>query len=84
MNYSVEWLEEAEDELATIWLQAGDPPLVASAQVEIDRLLARDPLGNGQYLSEGLRQIVVKPLTASYSVDGSRRRVEVSWVRYTP
>jgi ethanolamine utilization microcompartment shell protein EutL len=83
MNYTVEWLTEAEDQLAEIWLQASDPKAVTASQAEIDRRLARDPTGCGQLLHEGLAKIVVPPLTAFYAVDAARRLVEVSGVAYT-
>jgi plasmid stabilization system protein ParE len=84
MNYTVRWMPQALDDLAVAWLHATDQQAVTSAETQIDHLLARDPLGNGHYLSEGLRQIVVNPLTVFYSVDGARRVVKVSAVRYTP
>jgi hypothetical protein len=72
MNYTLEWVADAEDDLADAWLQADDPQAVNAAQVHIERLLARDPIGTGQHLHEGLYQIVVKPLTVLYSVDTSQ------------
>ncbi len=84
MNFSVEYVTEAENALAEAWLQASDPGAVTAAQNEIDRMLARDPIGSGQHLHEGLYQIVEPPLTVFYAVDVPRRRVEVSQVWYTP
>jgi hypothetical protein len=84
MNYAVDWLPQAEIALADAWLQAVDPGAVTKAQAEIDRLLARDPIGKGQHLHEGLHQLIVSPLTVFYSVDVTARRVEVSQVWYTP
>ncbi|HJT79000.1 MAG TPA: hypothetical protein VJ739_17525 [Gemmataceae bacterium] len=84
MNYAVELVAEAEDDLADAWLQADDPQAVTAAQAEIERRLARDPIGAGQHLHEGLYQIAVEPLTVFYSVDTSQRKVEVLQVRYTP
>ncbi|MBI1918781.1 MAG: hypothetical protein HYS12_29155 [Planctomycetes bacterium] len=84
MNFTVEWLPDAEDALADAWLQATDPSAVTQAQAQVDRLLGRDPIGSGQLLHEGLYQIVFTPLTIFYSVDSSNRIVEVSEVWYTP
>jgi hypothetical protein len=50
----------------------------------VDALLARDPVGHGQLLHEGLYRIVVPPLTVFYTVDTTQRTVEVSEVWYTP
>jgi len=82
--YTVEWTSTAEDQLADIWLNAADPPAVTAAQATIDDLLARNPLGHGQEVQEGLRKIQVPPLTAYYAVQTSRSVVEVSAVAYTP
>ena len=84
MNFTVDYVPAAEDALAEAWLQASDPGAVTAVQNEIDRLLARDPIGSGQHLHEGLYQIVEPPLTAFYAVDNQQRRVEVSQVWYTP
>jgi plasmid stabilization system protein ParE len=84
MNYTVDWIPEAEDDLADAWLNAHDPNAVTDAQARIDRLLARDPVNSGKQVHEGLYQIVDAPLTVFYSVDPARRLVEVSRVWYTP
>jgi hypothetical protein len=84
MNHTVEWRPEAEDALAEAWLQADDPQAVTEAQARIDHLLARDPLGSGTHLHEGLYQVVDHPLTVFYSVESARRHVEVQQVWYTP
>jgi hypothetical protein len=82
--YTVEWLPAAEDELARIWNQPSRRPGVTAAQAHADQLLSRDPVGNGQHLSEGLYQISVPPLTLSYTIDELGQLVEVTWVRYDP
>jgi hypothetical protein len=84
MNYSVDWDAAAEIELARIWSQAPDPAAVTAAQARIDRLLPRDPQGNDWYLAEELWQINVSPLAVSYTIDDTRRHVQVSWVRFVP
>ncbi len=82
--FGVTWVPHAEGSLARIWLGSSDPLAVTRAQAQIDALLARDPIGHGQHVQEGLYRIVVPPLTAFYSVDTARRIVEVSEVWYTP
>jgi mRNA-degrading endonuclease RelE of RelBE toxin-antitoxin system len=84
MNWTVEWVPEAEDALADAWLQANDPQAVTRAQADVDRLLARDPVANGRLVHEGLYQIVVAPLTVFYSIDTANRTVEVSEVWFIP
>ena len=84
MRYTVDWEADAEDALASAWLQSGFSPAVTAAQARIDRLLAADPHGNGVHLSEGLYRIEVAPLTATYSIDDIGRRVVVSAVGCMP
>jgi hypothetical protein len=82
--YTVEWTTPAEDQLADIWLAASDPVAVTTATAAIDALLARDPLGHGLDVQEGLRKLRIAPLTVFYEVQTSRSWVEVSAVAYTP
>jgi hypothetical protein len=78
--FHVEWDRSAELELARIWLRSSDPNSITAATARADQLLARDPIGNGRHISEGLYQLRVPPLVLSYSVDTARRIVEVSSV----
>jgi hypothetical protein len=82
--FDVEWLPEAEDELAVMWLNAVDRPAVTAAQARADQLLARDPDANGRHLSEGLYAIDVLPLRLNYTINRAARKVEVSEVAYLP
>jgi len=82
-GFGVDWSQDTEDDLATIWLTASDPGAVTQAQAEIDRLLSRNPLGNGQHISEGLYRLVLPPLIVTYTIDQGNRQVEVVSVRTT-
>jgi hypothetical protein len=62
-------------------MNSTDRPAVNAAQVRADRLLARDPHGNGRHLSEGLYQIDCPPLAISYTIDDQKREVKVVSVR---
>jgi hypothetical protein len=84
MPFTVEWDKDPEDELARIYMQASDPMAVTQAQARADKLLAANPTGNGQLLSEGLYRINVRPLVVNYTLDPARRHVQVTWVRYSP
>lgn len=84
MPFTVEWDTDAENELARIYMQASDPMAVTQAQARADKLLASNPVGNGQLLSEGLYRIDVWPLVVNYTIDSARRHVQVTWARYTP
>lgn len=84
MPYQVEWSSTAEDQLADIWMAAPDPGAVTTATAARDALLARDPLGHGTDLREGLRKLRIVPLTVFYEVHTPHSLVEVSAVAYTP
>jgi len=84
MSFLVEWLPDAEDDLAAAWIQASDRQAVTGAQALIDRLLARDPLTNGEEVAEGLRKIIAEPVVAYYEVDTGRRHVTVTNVALLP
>jgi hypothetical protein len=79
--FTVEWDPDAETELARIWLAAADPDEVTQAQARIDQLLARNPSGHGQPLSEGLWRIEVPPLVVNYTIGDANKHVQVTWVR---
>jgi hypothetical protein len=81
--FRVEWEPAAEDELARIWLRSSDPSAVTAAQAQADRLLSRDPIKYGRHLSEGLYSLSAPPLILTYTVDQTRRLVEVTWVRFS-
>jgi hypothetical protein len=76
-SYTVEWTDDALDELALLWLMAPDPQAVTRAQAKIDSFLGRDPLHYGAEVKEGLRELSVPPLRVLYSVDTTRRLAEV-------
>jgi hypothetical protein len=82
--YSVEWLPEASDALALLWLQATNRQAITSAQADIDDALARNPFTSGHHVSEGLYRMVAQPLVVAYSVDTRSKKVKVSHVWLLP
>ena len=83
-GWAVDWTPIAENQLADIWLQAPDRAAVTTAEEAISRMLARDPLGHGKEVSEGLWRLTVKPLTVFYVPDSVQGTVELQAVGYTP
>jgi hypothetical protein len=77
MSYTVEWLPDAEQELAAIWLGAADHTAVTSAAHRIDTRLLADPEHEGESRSLGQRILFDKPLGVLYQVDAGRRHVDV-------
>jgi hypothetical protein len=82
--FLVDWTDDALEMLADIWTQAANRPAVNTASDQIDAFLARDPIGHGKAVREGLYKLTVPPLMAYYSVDQAQKSVEVSAVRYLP
>ena len=63
--------------MAALWAGATDRAMVTWAVEQIDRLLARDPLGQGESRSGDDRILFVPPLAAMYRVDVANRTVRV-------
>ncbi len=82
--FDVDWIPQALNDLADIWSRASDRNAVTVAAAVIERLLKRDPVHNGHYLSENLYRLDEPPLAVYYTIDAARRSVEVSKVVFRP
>ncbi|MBV9126022.1 MAG: hypothetical protein JO112_21935 [Planctomycetes bacterium] len=80
-RFTVVWIEEVQNTLATIWMGALDRQAVTSAADMIDAELAIDPNTKGTEVAEGLRVLYVPPLQVLFSVQEQDRLVEVSGIR---
>jgi hypothetical protein len=76
MRFTVTWHPSAEQELANIWLPAIDRAAISQAANAIDRLLASDPLSQGEEFY-GERLLVVLPLAVTYTVSEPDRTVQI-------
>jgi plasmid stabilization system protein ParE len=81
MRCTVVWLEDAQSDLAHIWLSEVDRNLVNLAAAAIDQELAIDPSTKGVEVSEGLRAYFAPPLRILYLVREQDRIVEVLRVK---
>jgi plasmid stabilization system protein ParE len=77
MNYSVNWLPNAEQELAALWLNSSDRDAITSASSVIDQLLVRDPDNEGESRPNGRRIVFATPLAAIYRIHPDKRQVDV-------
>lgn len=70
MKYSVRWREEASDELANIWLNAGPAGRreVTAAADSIDKALADRPTECGESRGEKRRIFFFEPLAVIFQV----------------
>ena len=82
-RFDVSWTDDAEQDLAAFWLAVSDRQAITAAEARLTDLLSRDPLTCGAALAEGLRCLTEPPLVVVYSVDVSKRKVEVSGVGLT-
>jgi hypothetical protein len=83
MSYTVVWLPPAEQDLADLWIQAGDRNAVTAAADEIDHRLKYDPLGEGEARAGQTRILFVPPLAVLYDVSEPDRLVTV-WAVWCP
>jgi hypothetical protein len=81
MNYTVAMTDEADNDLADVWMSAPDPPAITRTMNEAERILSLSPLGSSESLSEGLRRLKVEPILVYFRIDLPRRIVEISNIR---
>jgi hypothetical protein len=68
MTYDVDWLPDAEQELAALWLQASDRQAITAAAHAIDQRLKLDPENEGESRPNGRRILHGKPLGIYFRV----------------
>jgi hypothetical protein len=77
MSHQVHWVSEAEEELAAIWLGAGDRNAVTRAAHEIERTLQVNPQEAGESRAEERRILLEPPLGVTFVVSPWDRTVLV-------
>lgn len=86
-RYRVEWLEEALQELASIWIESRSLAITeASNRVEQRLGASQSPnkLGSPFGNDEGLRMLDEPPLRVIFSVNTSKQLVEIAAVIKSP
>jgi hypothetical protein len=78
VSFTVGWEPDAQTELHQLWATLPNPAAVRSAAETSERLLANDPVSNGQLLSEDLWKLIVPPLALYYTIDSARRHVQIT------
>jgi hypothetical protein len=68
---------KAEADLAHLWLEAGDRTSVAEAADAIERELRVDADIKGEVESDGLRRLIVRPLSALFILDQGDRKATI-------
>lgn len=77
MKWTVTYYPSAQDELATIWMDATDREAVSVAAREIEHLLCTDPLSVGESRGGKRRLIIEPPLAVDYQADPEDMLVRV-------
>ena len=80
MNYVVDWLPAAQQQLAQIWTDASDKMAVTTAANAMDRELERDPFSLSESRAGARRIMVIAPLAILFDVDQTQRSVNVRCV----
>jgi hypothetical protein len=77
MRYTVAWHDDAQNQLAEIWMNATDRQSVALAANAIDRHLTDDAATKGIAVEGDLRQVIVPPLRLLFAVSEPDRMVRI-------
>lgn len=77
-QYTVVYLAEAADELATLWQEAPDRGDIATAADLADRVLAMSPRNEAVFLGEELWRLEFPPLRFYLAIREQDRLVEVT------
>ena len=77
MNYVVEWMPPALNQLAAVWMDAADRSAVTAASHRIDARLADDPVNEGESRPGNQRITFEAPLRVLFRVFEAERKVEV-------
>ena len=78
---TVVWVQDAQNDLAELWLLGPDRDAVTAAAHAIDQEFTDDAPEKGIELSEGLRAYFSPPLRVLYTVREDDRLVEVLRVK---
>jgi plasmid stabilization system protein ParE len=81
-RYTVTATHKAESDLAELWLRAFDRASVTVAADRIDQILREDAPRRGCTATHGLRQLIVAPLIADFTVEEDDRRVTIWAIRH--
>ncbi len=77
MKWTVAYRRSARNDLAALWVSAGDRAAVTAAANQIDVMLANDPLGVGESRDNGRRILIEIPLAVVYRLKPADNKVVV-------
>jgi hypothetical protein len=80
MTWDVIWAEDAENELAALWLNPALRSSVTQSSQRIDERLERDGDNEGESRDGNRRILFEPPLGVTLTVDPAQRRITVTHV----
>jgi hypothetical protein len=78
VTHTAGWNLDARHELHVIWATSSNPAAARTAAETAEILLRIDRVANGDLMSEGLWPIVVSPIAVYYTIDSTRRHVQIT------
>jgi hypothetical protein len=82
MNFRVEWLQSVEADLQTLWQRTEEIDALTGYAEQIDKILARNPMDQGESRSQGIRVWIRRPLGVLYHVDDNIKLVRIRRIRW--
>jgi hypothetical protein len=83
-RFTVVWIEDAEGDLAEVWIDSPNRQAIRAAVDRIDHELAEAPMLYGTHLSEGLWTIYREPLKVFFRIDPISEIVAVQRLQFIP
>ncbi len=77
IRFTVVWHEDAQNQLAEIWIHVADRKAVTQAADAIDVVLAWDASTNGALVEGDLRELLVPPLRVWFGVSEPDRLAKI-------
>jgi hypothetical protein len=77
MRFRVFWEDDAEAELARLWLAARDRQRLTEVSSRIEDRLRRDPESVGESRQPGIRLLFDNPLWVEFRIDAADRIVRI-------
>lgn len=86
MNFRIVWLFKVLRNLTASYVYARtvgrDTAAITRAMAQLDNVLGQSPMSVGESREEGVRVLIVNPLTVYFEVHDDERTVVVTMVRY--
>ena len=82
MNYRVLWLRRAESQLLGLWLRAANKEAIGGYAEQVDRILQRNPLDQGESRVGSVRLWFHRPISVLFRVDEAAMLVTVIAIKW--